>query len=149
MSSLAGTPHAKSAFSIRTMLLSAIAALSLLAMGAFGWNAMSAWQRYELVRNAQEFDAGANKFITGLFELLMERLYTNNGLQAAEKVRCPVTFVLGERDQMTTPKHTREIAKALRAHIVTLPAGHTLMTEVPDGVLNALREALARPVEHS
>ncbi len=72
-----------------------------------------------------------------------------NGLQAAEKVRCPVTFVLGERDQMTTPKHTRDIAKALRAHIVTLPAGHTLMTEVPDGVLNALREALARPVEHS
>ena len=72
-----------------------------------------------------------------------------NGLQAAEKVRCPVTFVLGERDQMTTPKHTREIAKALRAHIVTLPAGHTLMTEVPDGVLNALRESLARPMEHS
>jgi pimeloyl-ACP methyl ester carboxylesterase len=72
-----------------------------------------------------------------------------NGLQAAEKVRCPVTFVLGERDQMTMPKHTRDIARALRAHIVTLPAGHSLMTEVPDGVLNALREALARPVEQS
>ena len=72
-----------------------------------------------------------------------------NGMQAAGKVRCPVTFVLGERDQMTTPKNTRDIAAALHAHIVTLPAGHTLMTEVPDGVLNALREALARPVEQS
>jgi pimeloyl-ACP methyl ester carboxylesterase len=72
-----------------------------------------------------------------------------NGLQAAAKLRCPVTFVLGERDQMTTPKHTRDIAKALRAHIVTRPAGHTLMSEVPDEVLNALREALARPVEQS
>ena len=72
-----------------------------------------------------------------------------NGMQAAGKVRCPVTFVLGERDQMTTPKNTRDIAAALHAHIVTLPAGHTLMTEVPDGVLNALREALARPVEPS
>ena len=72
-----------------------------------------------------------------------------NGLQAAGKVRCPVTLVLGERDQMTTPKYTRDIAQALRAHTVTLPAGHTLMTEAPDGVLNALREALARPVEHS
>jgi pimeloyl-ACP methyl ester carboxylesterase len=50
-----------------------------------------------------------------------------NGLQAAARVRCPVTFVLGERDQMTTPKNTRDIAGALRAHIVTLPAGHTLM----------------------
>ena len=72
-----------------------------------------------------------------------------NGLQAAENVRCPVTLLLGERDQMTTPKHTRDIAKALHAHIVTLPAGHTLMSEVPDEVLNALREALARPVERS
>jgi pimeloyl-ACP methyl ester carboxylesterase len=72
-----------------------------------------------------------------------------NGLQASGMVRCPVTFVLGERDQMTMPKQTRDIAKALRAHIVTLPAGHSLMTEVPDGVLNGLRDALARPVEHS
>lgn len=72
-----------------------------------------------------------------------------NGLQAAAKVQCRVTFVLGERDQMTTPKNTRDIAKALRAHIVTLPAGHSLMTEVPDGVLNALTEALPCPVEPS
>jgi pimeloyl-ACP methyl ester carboxylesterase len=50
---------------------------------------------------------------------------------------------------MTMPKQTRDIAKALRAQIVTLPAGHSLMTEVPDGVLNGLRDALARPVEHS
>jgi pimeloyl-ACP methyl ester carboxylesterase len=72
-----------------------------------------------------------------------------NGLQAAGKVRCPVTFVLGERDQMTMPRHTRDIAEALHAHTVTLPAGHSLMTEAPDGVLNALREALSRPVEQS
>lgn len=72
-----------------------------------------------------------------------------NGLQAAGTVRCPVTLVLGERDQMTTPKNTRAIAEALHAHIVTLPAGHTLMSEAPDGVLNALREALACPVEPS
>jgi len=31
-----------------------------------------------------EFDAGANRLIAGLFEILMERLATNNGLQAAE-----------------------------------------------------------------
>ena len=65
-----------------------------------------------------------------------------NGLQAAAQVRCPVTFVLGERDQMTSPKATRDIAAALRANIVTLPAGHSLMTEAPDGVLNAVRQAL-------
>jgi pimeloyl-ACP methyl ester carboxylesterase len=65
-----------------------------------------------------------------------------NGLAAAAKVSCPVTFVLGERDQMTSPKSAREIAAALRAKVVMLPAGHTLMTEEPDAVLNALRDAL-------
>jgi len=64
------------------------------------------------------------------------------GLQAAAAVRCPVNFILGERDQMTTPKTTREIAAALKARVVTLPAGHSLMAEAPDGVLQALRDAL-------
>ena len=70
-----------------------------------------------------------------------------NGLPAAAQVRCPVTFVLGERDQMTSPKATRDIAAALRAQIVTLPAGHSLMTEAPDGVLNATIQAVGRPME--
>jgi len=66
-----------------------------------------------------------------------------NGLQAAAAVRCPVTLLLGGRDQMTTPKNTREIAAALKAEVVTLAAGHSLMAEAPDGVLGALRGALA------
>lgn len=66
-----------------------------------------------------------------------------NGLAAAAKVRCPVTLVLGERDQMTLPKTTRELATALRAKVVMLPGGHSLMSEAPDGVLNALRQALS------
>jgi pimeloyl-ACP methyl ester carboxylesterase len=66
-----------------------------------------------------------------------------NGLQAAAAVSCPVSFILGERDQMTTPKTTREIAAALRAKVVLLPAGHMLMAELPDAVLGALRDALA------
>ena len=66
-----------------------------------------------------------------------------NGLEAATKVRCPVTLILGEHDQMTPPKATREIADALHASVVTLPAGHSLMSEAPDAVLLALRRALA------
>jgi pimeloyl-ACP methyl ester carboxylesterase len=65
-----------------------------------------------------------------------------HGLEAAAQVRCPVTFILGERDQMTTPKATREIAAALKAQVLTLPGGHSLMQEVPEAVLNALRAAL-------
>ncbi len=66
----------------------------------------------------------------------------SHGLEAAASVRCPVSFILGERDQMTLPKATRDIAAALSARVMTLPGGHSLMQESPDGVLNALRNAL-------
>jgi pimeloyl-ACP methyl ester carboxylesterase len=65
------------------------------------------------------------------------------GVQAAAKVKCPVTLILGERDQMTQPKQAREIAIALKARVTMVPAGHSLMAEAPDAVLNALRTALA------
>lgn len=65
------------------------------------------------------------------------------GLQAAAKVQCPVSLVLGEHDQMTSPRQSRDLAQALKARVHTLHAGHALMTEVPDAVLAALRSALA------
>jgi pimeloyl-ACP methyl ester carboxylesterase len=66
-----------------------------------------------------------------------------NGLQAAAKVQCPTTLILGERDQMTSPKATRELAQALKAEVALLPAGHALMQEAPDGLLRTLRKALS------
>ena len=62
--------------------------------------------------------------------------------QAAPRVRCPVTLVLGERDQMTPPKATAPLVEALKPRVVTLPSGHALMGEVPDALLDALREVL-------
>jgi pimeloyl-ACP methyl ester carboxylesterase len=65
------------------------------------------------------------------------------GLSGAARVACPVTFVLGTRDQMTQPSQAGELAAALRARVVTLPCGHALMSEAPDGVLGAVRAAIA------
>ncbi len=65
------------------------------------------------------------------------------GLAAAARVACPVTFVLGTRDQMTQPGQAGELAAMLHARVVTLPCGHSLMSEAPDGVLGAIRDALA------
>jgi pimeloyl-ACP methyl ester carboxylesterase len=64
------------------------------------------------------------------------------GLEAAAKVRCPVTLVLGEQDQMTPPRATRDISAALRARVVTVPSGHHQLAETPDATLAALRGAL-------
>ena len=65
-------------------------------------------------------------------------------LQAAAAVRCPVRLILGRHDAMTLPRFAEGLATALRAEVVTLPAGHSLMAEAPDGVLNALEDFIVR-----
>ena len=65
------------------------------------------------------------------------------GLQAAGRVRCPAHLILARDDQMTPTRATRELAAALKARVHVVPAGHNLMQECPDGVLAALRSALA------
>ncbi len=66
-----------------------------------------------------------------------------NGEAAMEQVQCPALFVLGSADQMTPPKAAQSlVAKARNAKVVQLPAGHSLMTEAPDGVLQALKDFL-------
>ena len=62
-----------------------------------------------------------------------------NGMAAAERVTCPAALVLGQFDQMTHPKGAVAVAQRLKAQIHTVPAGHFLMQESPDPVLNALR----------
>jgi pimeloyl-ACP methyl ester carboxylesterase len=65
-----------------------------------------------------------------------------NGLQAATRVCCPASLLVGERDQMTTSRQAREIAEALKAKVISVPAGHDLMAEAPEATLAALRQVL-------
>ena len=67
----------------------------------------------------------------------------DQGLQAMAAVTCPVLMVLGEGDQMTTPKNAQPlIAQAhesgKRLQVVTIPHGHHQMSESPDETLDAL-----------
>ena len=66
----------------------------------------------------------------------------DQGLQAAGRVSARTTMVLGSHDQMTPPKAARDIAAALKAHVVTLASGHSLPAEAPDALLQSLRTAL-------
>lgn len=67
------------------------------------------------------------------------------GLEAAARVACPVSFIVGSADQMTPPAAARELATALRADTVVLPAGHSLMGEAPDRLLDAIRRRVPAP----
>jgi len=65
------------------------------------------------------------------------------GLERAARVHCPVRLVLGAKDMMTPPRATRSLVDTLKAagatvDVVTLDAGHALMSEQPDATLDAL-----------
>ncbi|WP_334154436.1 alpha/beta fold hydrolase [Tepidimonas sp.] len=112
---------------------------------------------------------GPGTWLYGGARALMRRVLTSNprvnvfhrgftacdtyqdGETAARRLACPVQFILGTRDQMTPPKAAQPLIDAARAagvpvEVVRLPAGHALMTEAPDGVLDALR-AFLRPLQ--
>jgi pimeloyl-ACP methyl ester carboxylesterase len=63
-----------------------------------------------------------------------------NGLAAAAQVKCPALLILGKRDQMTPMKASQALAaKIPNVRTVALEgAGHALMSEQPDAVLDAL-----------
>jgi pimeloyl-ACP methyl ester carboxylesterase len=62
-----------------------------------------------------------------------------NGEAAARAVKCPVLFIFGSKDMMTPARSTRLLTGAI-AHgkVVQVEAGHSLMIEQPDAVLDAL-----------
>jgi pimeloyl-ACP methyl ester carboxylesterase len=69
-----------------------------------------------------------------------------DGLGSAAKVGVPVILILGERDLMTPAKAGKALAAAFaNARVVILDgAGHLLMSERPDEVLEALRLDLSK-----
>ncbi len=63
----------------------------------------------------------------------------NGGEQAMPKVQCPALFLLGDNDQMTPPKAAQSlVALARQATVCRVAAGHALMEEAPEAVLDAL-----------
>ena len=70
--------------------------------------------------------------------------YTH-GMEAAAALDKPALIISGSRDLMTSPKAAAKLAAVMRdVRTVTLDgAGHALMAEQPDAVLDALRGFLA------
>lgn len=91
---------------------------------------------------------GARRLMQRMSQINPEQLfYTDffacnayaNGQAAAEAVRCPVLFIFGSKDMMTPARSTNTLTGAI-AHgkVAMVDAGHALMQEQPDAVLDAL-----------
>ena len=67
-----------------------------------------------------------------------------NGLSAAEQIRCPVRLILGQEDRMTPPANTKELITRLQdVAVTTIPdCGHMILWEQPDTAYAALLTAL-------
>ncbi len=93
-----------------------------------------------LMRRMQAADPATNLFLTDFQACNGYR----GGIEAARRVKCPATIVVGRLDQMTMVKDARGLAEALGTTPVLIEAGHALMAEAPDAVLEALRGIMAR-----
>ena len=68
-----------------------------------------------------------------------------NGEAAAQAVRCPVLFIIGENDAMTAARSGKALAAMVSdASVVVLTgSGHLVMSEAPDATREALKTFLA------
>jgi len=72
-----------------------------------------------------------------------------SGAEDASRIACKTTLICGQQDLMTPLKAAIALQGALAnvpsgAHIIVLPgSGHSMMTEAPEALLNALRESFA------
>lgn len=91
---------------------------------------------------------GARRLMQRMSQINPEQLfYTDffacnayaNGEAAADAVDCPTLFMFGAKDMMTPPRSTKLLTTAI-AHgkVVQVDAGHQMMAEQPDAVLDAL-----------
>ena len=92
-----------------------------------------------LMRRVLASNTSANLFHTGFKACDDYR----NGEAAIQRVSCPTLFLLGRDDQMTLPKSAQTlIDQARQGRVVSVPAGHQMMTEAPDATLFALKDFL-------
>ena len=69
----------------------------------------------------------------------------DDALARAAAVQCPALIMIGEQDRMTHPRGARQIVEAIGDNataVVITGAGHSMMVERPDAVLDALIEFL-------
>ena len=97
-----------------------------------------------LMRRVQASNTAYHLFHTG-FTACNEYKNAVTGVSIASTA---ILFIVGKSDQMTPPKAAKPLMDTAKSagkqvQVVTLEAGHQMMSEAPDGVLMALKGFLA------
>jgi methyl-accepting chemotaxis protein len=83
--------------SVKIVLFAALGLLASASVASIVWKGKTALAAHSTAVAQKDFDEGANRFIKGLFEVLMERLATNNGLQGADPASTAVLSEIEKR----------------------------------------------------
>jgi methyl-accepting chemotaxis protein len=92
-SKLEGAGGSKS--TIRLILFATLGCLALLAVAALGWKSTSSWENYRTAVDQKAFNHDVNRYIAGLYEILLERSESGNALHAAEPAGPAVLASIG------------------------------------------------------
>src|SRR5262245_36936219 len=86
-----------SQWTVRGFLLAAFAILASIMVASLAWQGTASWSRHAASVDPAEFARAADSIVNGLFEVLMERLATNNALQAPDPAGSSVLAEIEKR----------------------------------------------------
>jgi methyl-accepting chemotaxis protein len=92
----------KTGRSLKTVLLSIMGCLAIIAIASLGYQAIGSSNHYRSAVAVDEANAAGNRLVAGIYQVLLERLLTNNALQAD----APVT--VDGRNQIAERRKTAE-----------------------------------------
>jgi pimeloyl-ACP methyl ester carboxylesterase len=96
-----------------------------------------------LMRRVLSSNPRVNVFHRG-FSACNDYVQENQALAQLKRAQAAMLFIVGRWDQMTLPKMAQPLIDAApHAKVVTVEAGHAMMSEAPDAVLFALQDFLA------
>jgi methyl-accepting chemotaxis protein len=134
--------------SIRVVMLGVLGTLTLLLTLILGKASLDAWHGYARATRLQTENAAANRLIAGVYEVLMERLYTNNALQAEQPVSTEVRKTIESARNVAVEKVSSgfaELRQRAFADQATLVEDLAAAIEAADGYRRRADQALGQP----
>ncbi|MBP0464325.1 methyl-accepting chemotaxis protein [Roseomonas sp. PWR1] len=127
------TSRPRAGLRLQVLLPAVLGTIVLLALGGLAWHASDAWRAFARANTAENATRGSNQLVSGVFEILMERLATNNALQA---------------EAPATAAALAEIAQRRATVAAKVPAGLAVLASQSfpgrDALLRDLQAAQAR-----
>ena len=113
--------------SVRYLIFGAIGVVFVINLVLLGWSAASSWQRYRQASGQVEFDRASHAFISGLYEVLLERVATGNALRAREPADAAVLADIAAHRAIVKGSFETGLA-SIRA--LTFPNRESLLAEL-------------------